>query len=274
MIKHVLVTSDLSARSDRALDRAVLLAREIGAALSVLHVLDDEQPPEIVAQARMTAQTLLEKALAVRGVGQAKVIVTMGQPVETIIQTTRALRADLLLMGVHRARPFWDMIAGTTMERTVRAIDIPVLLVTNRADAPYASALVGLDFSPAAAAAAQVAAAIAPQARLTAFHAAPLSYRGFLGSEVSAHSLEPYAEAATAELTRWWETAQLPAALECPKPMMMDLQAAFEHAFAATCADLVVIGAHGRPMLAPTRLGSFAERLLRAPCSDILVVRR
>ncbi|MEO1688792.1 MAG: universal stress protein, partial [Pseudomonadota bacterium] len=43
-MRRILVASDLSARSDRALARAAALAQAHGAALHVAHVTDDELP--------------------------------------------------------------------------------------------------------------------------------------------------------------------------------------------------------------------------------------
>ena len=38
------MATDLSARSDRALERAVMLTREHGAELTVAHIIDEELP--------------------------------------------------------------------------------------------------------------------------------------------------------------------------------------------------------------------------------------
>lgn len=43
-MKRILVATDLSARSDRAIDRAHLLAIDLKARLVIVHVIDDELP--------------------------------------------------------------------------------------------------------------------------------------------------------------------------------------------------------------------------------------
>lgn len=58
-MKTLMVATDFSERSDRALRRATLLARQSGAALTLVHVVDDDQPERIVAVERMEAERLL-----------------------------------------------------------------------------------------------------------------------------------------------------------------------------------------------------------------------
>ncbi|MCI3953055.1 MAG: universal stress protein UspA, partial [Burkholderiales bacterium] len=47
-MRMILVGTDLSSRSDRALHRAAFLARQFKARLLLLHVVDDDQPPALV----------------------------------------------------------------------------------------------------------------------------------------------------------------------------------------------------------------------------------
>lgn len=273
-MKRILVTSDLSVRSDRALDRAIQLAKQHGAGLSVLHVVDDDLPPSVVETLSAAARGALSRVLEAAGAGKADVELRVGPIVETICAAADALEADLVVMGVHKTRAFWDMVSGTTMERTVRALGRPVLLVAEPVNGPYASVLCGVDLSPASAAAARAAAGIAPGARMTAFHAVHIPYRGLLGTDDTMYELAPFLAEAETELARWWQKADLPAGLERPSPTADDVGHAFEIARLKSGADLFALGAHGRPAFAPTRLGGFAEDLLRRPVCDVLVVRR
>ena len=77
-MKHIMVATDLSERSDRALRRATLLARETGAALSVVNAVDDDKPRHIVERERDDADALLRRLTAtlqeVDGVRKAFVV--------------------------------------------------------------------------------------------------------------------------------------------------------------------------------------------------------
>lgn len=273
-MKRILVTSDLSVRSDRALDRAVQLAKEHGAALSVLHVIDDDLPMAVVERITEAAHLSLSEALSDAGIAGTSPEIRVGPVVEMVIAAAEELDADLVVLGIHKPRPFWDMVSGTTMERIVRALSRPVLLVAERVHGPYASVLCGIDLSPASVAAARAAAALAPQAEMSAFHAVHIPYRGFLGINDSVQKFAPFLKEAETELEEWWADADLPARLAPPRPLPESVQTAFEAARSQCAADLFALGAHGRSALAPTLLGGFAEYQLRHPVCDVLVVRR
>jgi universal stress protein E len=56
---HILAATDFSTRSQRALRRAGLLARASRAELTLAHVVDDDQPPDLVALERREAERIL-----------------------------------------------------------------------------------------------------------------------------------------------------------------------------------------------------------------------
>ena len=45
---RLLLATDFSTRSDRALRRAALIADKSGAAITLLHVIDDDQPKYLI----------------------------------------------------------------------------------------------------------------------------------------------------------------------------------------------------------------------------------
>ncbi|HEU6442162.1 MAG TPA: universal stress protein, partial [Microvirga sp.] len=47
-MRTILVATDFSTRSDRALRRATLLARHVSARLVLIHVVDDDRPVRLV----------------------------------------------------------------------------------------------------------------------------------------------------------------------------------------------------------------------------------
>ena len=60
-MKRILVATDLSGRSDRALQRAVALAREFGAELAVVHVIDESLPARVLARHEEAAKSAIEE---------------------------------------------------------------------------------------------------------------------------------------------------------------------------------------------------------------------
>jgi universal stress protein E len=56
---QILAATDFSARSDRALRKAGLLAQAMGAELTVLHVVDDDQPQDVIENESREAERVL-----------------------------------------------------------------------------------------------------------------------------------------------------------------------------------------------------------------------
>src|SRR5690606_15538882 len=122
--------TDFSTRSERALKRAAMLSRQFSADLHIVHVVDDDQPEEMVRQACERAQALLESeatALCSGAAGEPKAVVLTGDPFQGIVQAASDARADLVAMGSHRRYILRDVFVGTTIERVIRTGPHPVL---------------------------------------------------------------------------------------------------------------------------------------------------
>ena len=129
-MKLILAATDFSARSDRAIRRAGLLAREQGARLMLLHVVDDDRPERLVVEEMATAQELLEKtAASVLSDARCEAKVVLGDPFEGIAKTARESAAELIVMGAHRKQILRDIFIGTSIERVMRLRIAPVLMV-------------------------------------------------------------------------------------------------------------------------------------------------
>ena len=144
--KRILVAVDGTTTSRRALQAAIGLAKEQGAALRVLHVIDDRAAPifdpigmpdyvnimlaalrksgrKILASAKRLAvdkgQSVQEKAVEAGGEGVAKAI--LAQAV--------SYRADLIVLGTHGRRGISRLVMGSDAEGVLREARVPVLLV-------------------------------------------------------------------------------------------------------------------------------------------------
>jgi nucleotide-binding universal stress UspA family protein len=88
-MKKILVATDFSTRSDRAIRRAILLAKKFEAAVSLIHVVDDDRPTRIVDAERESASMLLsEQARSLRELDGVDCTgsVTLGSVSEEIIK--------------------------------------------------------------------------------------------------------------------------------------------------------------------------------------------
>lgn len=145
----LLIASDLSARSDVALQRAIALAGSLNAEILVLHVIDSELPLSMQNRQKDRARDILHESLEARGkVSQSKVLVRVGHPYLTICDVAEEYDVDLVILGAYRKEILKDTFVGTTAERVMRASRRPVLMVNRDSAAPYRNPIIAVDLSP------------------------------------------------------------------------------------------------------------------------------
>ena len=142
MFKHIIVPIDGSDFSLQAVDLAASLAKEQGAACTVVTVVDlvpaaalAAATPDLVNAWLKTlqeqAQSAVDSAVArVRAAGvEANAEVLKGFPPDLILQVAKQHRADLIVMGSHGRSGLRRLFVGSIAESVVRCSPIPVLIV-------------------------------------------------------------------------------------------------------------------------------------------------
>lgn len=143
--QHVVCATDFSVSSTDAVRHADQLARQAGATLHLLHIVQDPLQQPWAAEAYvmnlgdLTAewQQHAEKELARIAEGCAATTVTacrMGRPVTEILRYVDEVHADLLVAGTHGHGAIAHLILGSVAERLVRQANCPVLTVRSKAD--------------------------------------------------------------------------------------------------------------------------------------------
>lgn len=281
-MKQILLATDFSERSDRALRRASLLARQSGAALSIVHVVDDDQPRRIVESEEAAAGALLRELRNTVETVDAIACdtrIVLADPFAGIARAAAETAPDLLVIGPHRRQALRDVFVGTTAERTIRSVACPVLMVNAPPVAPYRHVILATDLSEGAAHAARAGAVrdIARAASATVLHVydAPATHLA-MSHALPADDRETYLEdqrrQAARDLAAFVKAVDWPLAGQVPR---LARNAPAEEILAAArdlAADLVVLGTHGRAGLARFFLGSVAEAVLRRADRDILAV--
>lgn len=275
-MKHILVATDLSPRADRAVDRAFHLAAESGAALTVISITDDAMPDRLVEVMSTETKNHLKAhcdRLADETGKTYSTAVRQGDPSTEIPEIASEVGADLIVLGLHRKRQFFDTIRETTLERVVRHCAHPVLLVRELADEAYQTILAAADFSPASTAAINAAHAIAPGASLHGLHVVhvPVSVR--TETDPRADIGVGFVRDAEDARDRWMDISPLPPTLPAPEIKTGGLTSVFDAEIARLRPDLIAVGAHARFSLTHPVLGSFARELLRHPPADILIAK-
>jgi nucleotide-binding universal stress UspA family protein len=281
-MKTIVVATDFSTRSDRAIRRGLLLAREAGATLWLLHVVDGDRPAYLVVPDTQAAEkTLAEAAQTIRmidGVACEHRVVT-ADAFEGILSATAEMAADLLVIGPHRRQILRDAFIGTTAERVIRDSAVPVLMANGMPVGPYRKVLAASDLSACSveAVTALVRLQLAAEAPVILFRAVDvpevaLMMRASTTVEEIRHHVATREAAADDELRAFAATLALKPANSVARIAEGSTAATILKEAETAGADLVVIGTRGQTGLARFLLGSVAEAVLRSSPVDVLVV--
>ncbi len=140
--RRILVATDFSAASAPAVDRAIFLARESDAELTIAHayqppslILDGYVPPptyekwdhSLEEEARKKLEHLVEDARRI-GVQSTPLLLT-GTPYEAITDAAKDLDCDLVIMGTHGRTGVSRFFLGSVASRVVAAAPCPVMTI-------------------------------------------------------------------------------------------------------------------------------------------------
>jgi nucleotide-binding universal stress UspA family protein len=282
--RKILFATDLSARCDRALDRAVTLARAWRAHLVAVHALEQSgdfyvseldrrlpswrRPPD---PARIVEEQLRHDILQEGQV--AAVVVEPGEPVEVIMRVLEAQGCELIITGIARDETLGRFVLGTTVDRLLRTASVPVLIAKQRVRSPYRAIVVATDLSAASAHALHTALSFFPGQKFGLFHAYRAPMAGL--TENPHRYRDEFRDVAVRQCEDFLERAGVPA----------DLRASFEVTVEPGDANrllrqyvrdrktqLAVLGTHGQSALFDILVGSTAKEILSALPCDVMVV--
>jgi len=135
-LKHILVPVDFTECMEKALAYAVPFARQFGATLTLLHVVEPTFMPAPEMGAVMNVDTRYDGAeelekLRVRLVDQVRceAMVRNGIPETEIINVARELATDLIILSTHGRSGIERLLLGSTVEKVVRRAGCPIFIV-------------------------------------------------------------------------------------------------------------------------------------------------
>ncbi len=283
-MRSILVATDFSRRADAALRRAALLARDTGAKLDIVHVVDPDRPDALVAAESGLSRDLLEEQrgnLLDRFEIRARTHLVQGEAFQGIAAAIETLAPKLLILGAYRRRLLQDAFVGTTAERAIRRSGIPVLMVNTEVERPYAHLLAAINLSSESAFALQATVALgltrdavlsaayifdAPAAGSIAMGSASQSdIRRYLGEEQ---------EHAAKELAAFLDDLDVGRVQRIARHSSDSIVAELKQVAMELGADLVVIGAGAGSGAGRMLIGSTALDILATSRRDVLVVPR
>jgi universal stress protein A len=127
----MLLCTDFSDHARHASKYALSMAKEYGAELTLLHVLEDVPKSTDLESATEKVSKELEESI-VPNAGEGcivKVMVRIGKPYQQIIQLTLEAQTDLVVMGVRGRGALDTAVFGSTTYRVIQLGSCPVLAV-------------------------------------------------------------------------------------------------------------------------------------------------
>lgn len=265
----IMVATDLRPQSDRAIDRAILIANVWDTRLIVFHVVEEgsrlASTPDLADAA--VRSVLPDPAAAV------EIQIADGAAPARIVEAAAQKNCSLIVTGVARFNSLGDSFIGTAVERVVRKAAQPVLVVKQRPRANYSKIVAATDFSPCSRYALLTAARMFPGAEIHLLHAFHVAYEGFVNVEDNVDAVRSEVQS---EFDDFLNDAAIPS--EVRRRVTSHLEYGDTQGVACQLvdkleADLVVLGTHGRSGFSKAVFGSIAELLLRSVPVDTLVVR-
>jgi nucleotide-binding universal stress UspA family protein len=147
MFKHILLPTDGSKLSDRAVNRGIEFAEAIGARVTAVHVVPEfrmmadesfvlptsaELKRRYDKEAKARAQKMLDKIgerAKAAGVKYEGVCMTGDVPYEHIIETAKKKKCDIIMMASHGRRGISGLLLGSEAAKVLTHSKIPVLVV-------------------------------------------------------------------------------------------------------------------------------------------------
>jgi nucleotide-binding universal stress UspA family protein len=146
MFMHILLPTDGSAISRRAVKQGIALAKKSGARITAIHVVPEFKlmvdegitmlsptlKKRFEDEGRARAQKMLDdisKQARARGVRCATLCVASDLPYQQIIAAARRKKCDLILMASHGRRGLSSLLLGSETAKVLLHTKVPVLVV-------------------------------------------------------------------------------------------------------------------------------------------------
>jgi nucleotide-binding universal stress UspA family protein len=140
-IERILVATDFTETSDRALDFGVELARKFGATITIVHAY---QIPamgfadggyiagaEVAAQLSTAGQNRLDSVVAGKKISGVpmQAVLREGVAWEEVNAVAKEIDANLIVIGTHGRRGLARALLGSVAENVIRTSTTPVLVI-------------------------------------------------------------------------------------------------------------------------------------------------
>lgn len=143
-VRRILLATDLSPASEGATRQAIDLARDLGATLLIVSVIDPAARGvpggrvQRMDQRRASRESAAQEVV-IRGRAAGVTVSFMvweGEPGPSIVDAATSEQVDMVIVGSHGRGSMGRLLIGSVSEHVVRHAPCPVLVVRARAQAP------------------------------------------------------------------------------------------------------------------------------------------
>jgi nucleotide-binding universal stress UspA family protein len=288
----ILAALDFGDSSLEGLRQARALAHDLGASLSICHVLpapselarvfgdpDQAESAALTGEEEDAKRALVQHARERVGLELADVVVRRGVAYAEIVREAESSGASTIVLGSHGRTGLLRMVLGSVAEAVTRHAHCSVLVARPVEKPGVVVAATDLSDASLPAIAAGAAAAKRRGARLVVVSVLewgsviPSAAGGLIGVLPAIPPLEVQQQARDAlKSTLEQAMARLGAAGEA-RVLEGSPSSEIVHFASEIGAELVVVGTRGRTGLARLALGSVAERVIRSTSVSVLAVR-
>lgn len=292
--RHLLCPVDFSAISRAALEWALSFAGEIGARVTVLHVVDETllsignlvAVPGALDELRGRAEESLTAWKHELDFGEARVEIVQGVPADEILTAAGRGGVDLAVMGTFGLSGFQKLLLGSVTEKVLHRVKVPLLTLSPNVGGEELSAslrpktlLMAIDLGEDSALVIRHGAWLAAhyRAKLLAVHAAPVP--AVLMDDHTLQMVPVEALASIEESLVEERRKKVGAALSeatTGVEVVVKIGAAYDvlrSLVRERSVDWVVMGAGGRGATRILWLGSTTHKMVRSADCPVLVVR-
>jgi len=289
--RPILIASDLSQNADRAMMRALQLARSADRPLVAMNAIQEEplwwvlksgdlDPDELrrdllrEAMAELRDQIRCSARQLAIDAPEVDIHARLGNTAPLVAEIAETRDCGLIVIGAHGRHAVRDWFLGTTAEKIVRESDVPVLVAKAEPVQPYRHVVVAVDFSAPSYAALEAALAWAPRAQLTLVHAYETWFESYI-DETTYERIRHEQETALRERLREFAATAGVTSDQAPAYRIIAGHpgTAVTNAAIDARADLTVCGTQGATGVRHLVLGSVAQHILRESSRDVLTVR-
>jgi len=146
-IQKVLIAMDYDETSQKVAEVGFSMAKAMNADTILLHVIS-EQPVyystytymrelrvDILGDLKKSTQEFLDKSKKYLGDDSIKTVLKEGEIAETIMNTAKELKADVIVMGSHSRKWLENIILGSEAEEVLKKTTVPLFIIPTKKQA-------------------------------------------------------------------------------------------------------------------------------------------